>query len=161
MGGGLNRGNTNGFVTSLVPFDAGSGVELVAGGFFREAFGVADTRSIAKWDGQSWSSLGAGFDTNSPQSVWAITTWDGVGGERLYVGGSFPIAGGVTAGGLAAWDGKQWFSLGSGIAGSFSPTVFALASFDDGSGSMLYAGGRFDSIGGLSAPLIARWNGVA
>ena len=40
VGGGLNRGSTNGFITSIVPFDAGGGPKLVVGGFFREAFGI-------------------------------------------------------------------------------------------------------------------------
>ncbi len=155
VGGGLNRGNTNGFVTSLVPFDSGGGPELVVGGFYRDAFGVPDTRSIAKWNGNAWSSLGA----NLEGSVWAMTTWDGDGGERLYVGGAFPTAGGVTAGGIAAWDGDDWYSLGAGITGSFSPVVFSMMAFDDGDGSKLYVGGRFDTMDGLRTPLIARWDG--
>ena len=33
--------------------------------------------------------------------------------------------------------------------------------FDDGSGSKLYVGGRFDSVDGLNAPLIACWDGTS
>jgi hypothetical protein len=37
--------------------------------------------------------------------------------------------------------------------------VWALTSFDDGSGPALYAAGRFEYVGGLSATNIAKWNG--
>jgi hypothetical protein len=36
----------------------------------------------------------------------------------------------------------------------------ALAVFDDGSGSALYAGGFFTTAGGVSANRIAKWNGT-
>ena len=38
--------------------------------------------------------------------------------------------------------------------------VTAFAVFDDGSGSALYAGGNFDTIGGVAASGAARWNGA-
>ena len=152
VGGGL----IDGFVTSIVPFDAGGGPELIVGGVFQGAFGIPDTSNIAKWNGSAWSSLDAGLEG----AVWAMTTWDGPGGDRLYIGGSFPTAGGVTAGGIAAWDGVQWHSLGAGITGSFSPYVASMMAFDDGNGPKLYVGGRFDTMDGLSTPLIARWDGT-
>jgi hypothetical protein len=152
VGGGLD----NGFVNTMVTFDAGGGPELVVGGSFAGAPGVPDTQNIAKWDGSAWSSLGV---VDGP--VWAMTTWDDGSGEKLYVGGSFPNAGGVTANGIAAWDGVQWHSMGSGITGSFSPYVDAMMVWDDGSGEKLYVGGRFDFMDGLSTPLIARWDGQA
>ena len=37
--------------------------------------------------------------------------------------------------------------------------VFSLVAFGDGSGSALYAGGAFTSIGGVPATGIARWDG--
>src|SRR5215831_5161496 len=39
--------------------------------------------------------------------------------------------------------------------------VFAYATFDDGSGPALYAGGRFANAGGRPASNIARWDGHA
>jgi hypothetical protein len=152
VGGGLD----NGFVNTMVTFDAGGGPELVGGGSFVGAPGVPDTQNIAKWDGSAWSSLGV-----VDGSVWAMTTWDDGSGEKLYVGGSFPTAGGVTANGIAAWDGTQWHSMGAGITGSFSPYVGSMMVWDDGSGEKLYVGGRFDTMNGLDTPLIARWDGEA
>ena len=40
-----------------------------------------------------------------------------------------------------------------------SNVVFALATYDDGSGPALYAGGQFRTAGGVPVNLIARWNG--
>jgi hypothetical protein len=155
VGGGLD----DGFVQAMASFDAGSGPELIVGGVFPGTLsGIPYTANIAKWNGSEWSALGTGIEQ---ELVAAMTTWDGVGGDRLYVGGRFPTAGGVTANGIAAWDGTQWHSLGAGITGSFHPYVDAMMVWDDGSGEKLYVGGRFDTVGGLSTPLIARWDGEA
>jgi hypothetical protein len=151
VGGGLNGS----WVSAFAPFDAGSGTELVVGGNFLGAFGVPDTECIAKWDGSAWSSLGAAI-TGGTVSV--MTTWDGPGGNRLYVGGSFATAGGVTANGIACWDGVQWHAMGTGITG-WNEYIDAMMVWDDGSGEKLYVGGRFDTMDGLDTPLIARWDG--
>lgn len=42
----------------------------------------------------------------------------------------------------------------------FTGRVWAMASFDDGSGEALYAGGRFSRLDGLDASMIARWDGA-
>ncbi len=49
---------------------------------------------------------------------------------------------------------------GYGIPGLDGP-VFALTTFDDGSGEALFAGGRFLTAGGVLAPGIAKWDGTA
>jgi hypothetical protein len=84
-------------------------------------------------------------------------------GERLYLGGSFPTLGGVGAGGIAAWDGASFEAVGdgSGIAGTFSPVIFASLIHDDGSGPALYIGGRFESVDGVPTYTVAKWDGVA
>ncbi len=161
LGNGISAGNTNAFVTSMTPFDSGSGLELVVGGFFSSASAVSGTKSLAKWNGTSWSALGSNFVANSADSVWSLLTWDGVGGNRLYVAGGFPVAGGVTCNGIAAYDGELWHALGTGVTGTFSPVVFKLAAFDDGSGPALYAAGRYDAIDGVTGPNLTRWNGTA
>jgi hypothetical protein len=45
-------------------------------------------------------------------------------------------------------------------AGPDDAHVFALASFDAGSGPELYAGGIFTGVGGTAADRIAKWDGV-
>ncbi|MFG0284234.1 MAG: hypothetical protein ACF8R7_07405 [Phycisphaerales bacterium JB039] len=160
LGDGLDGGFTNGFIADLEPFAAPSGEKLIAAGFFATAVSVPGTQSVAAWDGTEWSSLDAGLV--SPESVWTLTRGDIGGGERLYFGGAFATIGGVSAGGIAAWDGAGFESVGDGIgiAGDFSPTVFASAIFDDGSGPALYIGGRFNSIDGVPTYTVAKWDGV-
>jgi len=119
----------------------GSG-NLYIGGNFTVVGDVVANR-IAKWDGSSWSALGAGMNNE----VHALT----VSGSDLYAGGSFMTAGGVTANYVAKWNGSSWSALGSGM----NYRVFALAV----SGSDLYAGGQFTTAGGVAANYIAKWDG--
>src|SRR6185503_4148795 len=138
---------TNGTVSALTVYDNGGGPALYVGGYFTSAGGVAASR-IARWDGSSWSALGSGiFDAGSgpDASVSALTVYDDGGGPALYAGGNFLTAGGVAASGIAKWDGSSWSALGGGMGGPpfIGPWVLALASFDDGSGPALYAGGLF------------------
>ena len=137
-------------------FDDGGGKALYAGGSFTDAGGVAANR-IARWDGTSWSALGAGVSGPALlQAVHALTVFDDGGGAALYAGGVFTSAGGVPAMNIAMWDGTSWSALGSGVV----ETVHALEVFDDGSGEALYAGGNFTSAGGVVANHIAEWDGT-
>jgi len=155
---GLSTGSTNGFVTRIVPFEVFGEERLVVAGFFASAGAQADTQSIAAWDGDAWVSMDA--QLVAPNSIWGSAAGDLGDGRRLFVGGSFPTIGGVSAGGIAQWDGDSWDAVGTGagVGGTFSPTVFGLELFDDGGGLALYAGGRFDSIDGEPGTgLIARF----
>jgi hypothetical protein len=79
---------------------------------------------------------------------------------NLYIGGLFTHVNGVSASCIARWDGANWSSLGSGMAGgngSLATFVYALAL--DSSGN-LYAAGNFTSAGGVGASYIARWDGT-
>ena len=74
-------------------------------------------------------------------------------------GGQFTMAGGIAANNIARWDGTSWSALGSGVvyaAGGYTPGVYCLAV----SGSTLYAGGAFDTAGGIAANDVASWNGT-
>ena len=72
----------------------------------------------------------------------------------LYAGGSFTVAGGVSANHVAKWDGASWSALGSGT-GEF--VVMTLCVFDDGLGPALFAGGEFTTAGGVVVNNIAKW----
>lgn len=78
----------------------------------------------------------------------------------LYAGGHFAIAGRDTAINIAEWidtngsyDQGKWFPLGSGV----DSDVCALAMYNN----YLYAGGKFDTAGGIAASHIARWDTAA
>jgi hypothetical protein len=150
VGGGCYSTNTNYFLTTLLPADLGQGSELLAAGGFGTAGGVANTANLAAWNGTRWRSLGI---INS--AVWALA----VQGDTLYAAGGFTSAGGTPVSGIAAYDGNSWSAMGTGMEGGFSPSFFALKVFNDGSSEKLYAGGRFNSVSGVTG-LVARWNGA-
>jgi hypothetical protein len=152
------RDGFNGSVAVLQAFDDGNGPSLFAGGFFTGLWsGGATLSSIARWDGASWSALGA---AGLGGSARAMTVFDDGNGPALYVGGSFSSAGFVLANSLARWNGSGWSDVGGGLTGgSFIAGVNALAVFDDGTGRALYAGGSFTTAGTTPAKHIARWDG--
>lgn len=76
-----------------------------------------------------------------------------VSGSKLYAGGTFSTAGGVSASRIAQWNGSAWSALGTGV----SNNVQALAVI----GTDLYAGGLFSTAGGVTANRIAKWDGAA
>ncbi|MCC6675603.1 MAG: hypothetical protein IT436_00540 [Phycisphaerales bacterium] len=154
VGGGCYSTFSNSFSAAITGYDFGAGPELVVGGGFSTAGGELDTINLARWDGSSWSGMPGGQPDGA---VWAMQEWNG----RLYVGGGFTTIGGIAASGIASYSAAEgWRPLGAGMGAGFSPAVFALKVFDDGTGEKLYAGGRFDSIGGVSG-FIARWTGSA
>ena len=159
VGGGVSgpSGNPN-HVGALCVHDDGSGPALYVGGDFERAGSVL-AANVARWDGTSFSPLGAGTDGK----LWALATFDDGSGTGLYAAGSFTTAGGQVVHGIARWDGAGWSGLGAGVAssGPWTPYVRSLAVFDDGSGPALYVAGFFDSAGGVPARGIARWDGAA
>lgn len=144
-------------VFSLAVFSStiGGVPSLYAGGSFTSAGGVAASR-IARWNGVSWSPLGAGVNG----TVRALTTWNGVAGTApsLFVGGEFTNAGGLSTSRIARWTGSTWLTVGSGV----NSQVLALTGIDGtwaGGGPCLFAGGDFTSAGATAANRVARWSG--
>ena len=133
------------------------GADLYIGGDFTSA-GGSPAAGVARWDGRRWSALGSGIggrrDASGAPTIFALA-WSG---GNLYAGGRFATAGGVTANGIARWNGRAWARLGDGVrSGSFDGVVHALATRN----GQLYAGGQFLSAGAAPAENIARWNGSA
>lgn len=89
--------------TRVIAVDSAGNVYV--GGSFGAA-GSTIVNNIAKWDGTTWSPLGAGLNG----SVAGI----GISGTDVYVGGSFTTAGGIVANGVAKWNGSDWSPVGSG-----------------------------------------------
>ncbi len=105
---------------------------------------------------QAWVPIKSSFmgpDTAVPPAIWTLTGFDG----NLIVAGSFGSVAGVEAHSIARWDGTEWHSLAGGLTASNAPNNEIRAVL--GLGTDLYAGGEFDSIGGIRAKNVARWDG--
>lgn len=132
---------TNGYVYAVVKDKFNN---VYVGGFFENVGGIS-AKYIAKWDGNSWSSLGEGTDNY----VTALAV-DSLG--NVYAGGFFNNAGNVPASHIAKWDGNTWSNLGLGV----SDIVYCIKLDHNGN---LYAGGTFTGAGGITANRIAKWDG--
>jgi hypothetical protein len=131
---------TNGDVNAICVAQEPAGRAIYAAGEFTQIGGAAANR-IARFDGAVWQALGTGVN----DVVWALATHDDGSGPALYAGGRFTSAGGVSASRIARWNGSSWSAVGGGLANGGNPQVFALTSFDDGSGPTLWVGGSFNS----------------
>ncbi|MBK7877585.1 MAG: hypothetical protein IPJ77_17995 [Planctomycetes bacterium] len=148
----------NGFnsrVRALHVHDEGGGPALYAGGNFASS-GALPLSRVARWNGSAWSALGAGVDGE----VFGLGS--STAGE-LWVGGMFTHAGGVAAERVARWAGSNWSPAGSGMTGGTAgvPFVGAFATFDEGAGPRLFAGGDFLRADGRAVNHVARWDGGA
>ena len=152
LGAGISVAGIDGkgpYVSAL----AVSGSTLYAGGDFTKA-GIVIAKSIAQWNGNTWSALGAtpgmsGIGAGGYGPYVNVLT---VSGTTLYAGGDFATAGGVAnTACIAQWNGTGWSPLGTGMDGA----VYSLAV----SGSTLYVGGSFTTAGGVAASCLAQWNG--
>ena len=127
-----------------------SGTNLYVGGNFNTAFNAGGAavpaHYVARWDGSSWSAVGAGMN-NTVDTV-------AVARDTLYAGGIFTMADGVSANRIARWDGNGWSALGSGTSpdSGGGADVRALATW----GTNLYAGGNFGAAGGKISLHVAR-----
>lgn len=146
---------TDGMVRALAAADDGTGPKLFAGGDFHFAQAPLLVHHIVMWDGTTWSSVGGGVN----DSVLSLYAFDDGSGEAIYVGGKFTTAGtNPAASKLARWRSDTgWQSVG------VSPNnyVYAMTTYDDGSGPALIAGGLFNGAGAAPASMIAKWNGAA
>jgi hypothetical protein len=149
----LGAGVTGGAVYALAVHDGGSGPRLFVGGSFTTAGGVPADH-VARWNGTSWSALGPGLD----RTVYALAVYDDGGGAALYAGGAFVRSGVLIVDRIARWTGSSWTTVGA-TDGAGDRPVEALLAFDDGSGSKLYAGGAFGSMGTKLANHFAVWDG--
>ncbi len=159
FGLGLGDAPSNSFGTSF----AKMGGDLYVGGFFADASGVADTKSIARWDGTQFNSLGQGWANNSINQVQSLLSSSAIGGPRVYIGGGFDNIAGQPAANIAMWDGTALTPLATSMnLVGINAVVFSMAMFDDGQGggTQLYIGGRFADIDGVPTKMIARWNGT-
>lgn len=124
----------------------GGGLLYASGGFTTS--GGTTTNYIASWNGTAWAALNNGGNVASTgHHALAYNDRTGI----LYAG----VRTNETNDYLSVWNGVAWSDINAGL----SNVVQAITIGPD---NMLYVGGNFSSIGGLSlADRIARYNGYA
>ncbi len=146
-------GAVNGGTVYAIAIDETDGFVYV-GGSFANMDNVTGTRNIAKWDGQTWATVGGGM-SQSNTGMRSLVFFDG----DLYAGGYLNEIGGVTAHKLAKWNGSTWSSLPGDPIG-LTDHVQAMIVWNDGGDDALYIGGDFENVGGGTAlDYIFKWNG--
>jgi hypothetical protein len=147
VGGGIDRGA----VYAMAVFNDGSGDGLYVGGAFRKA-GDAIVHNIARWDGKEWSPLGDG----TTGTVRSLHVFDGA----LLMGGAFhqPIVPGHSPH-IARWHGPKqgWSGFPQIGAVQIVGEVRAIIDFNDGFGTALYAGGRWQDTATSQIYVVAKW----
>ncbi len=155
----------NGAVRAFAVYDdgLGGGPAIFVGGQMTGALA-----GIARWNGSAWTPVGGGITgTGNLPAVWDLCVFDDGSGIALYACGRFDLAGGQPANGIARWNGSAWSAVGGPIASTTNPcgpaTASSMAVFDDGTGSRasLYLVGGFETVAGIPARGIARWDGVS
>ncbi len=142
LGSGINSSNSA--VSSLCVFNG----NLYAGGEFVMA-GGHPIHNIAEWNGVSWSTLGTGItDSSAYGLVESLAVYNG----ELYAAGYFDTAGGVPVNNIAKWNGSSWSAVGAGVTGYGGQAIIYSLCVYEGN---LYAGGVFDTAGGIPANYIA------
>jgi hypothetical protein len=143
----------------------GSGNPILAGQFtgVTDAGGQETFRRVAKWDVASSRWVGFGTGPSGPfNNIAAAVAADG---SDVFVGGNFTKvqnnnADVAATNGLAMWDdsASSWVSIGS-VGGTVVEELRVISHTVNGQPvKYLYAGGTFNSIGGVRAINIARMN---
>lgn len=150
----LGSGTTNGVSGGVYALAVLPNGDLVAGGTFVTAGGIAASR-VARFDGTNWHALGSGMGSayNTTVNTLAVLT-----NGDLLAGGYFDTAGGIHATNIARWNGSAWSALGDGSMGGTASQVYAAAVATNGD---LFVTGAFTAIGGVAASGVARWDGTS
>lgn len=170
LSSGLTANGSFPNVRAFGVFDDGSGARLYAAGLFRTAgtataqvdgFNASPFLSVARWDGSTWTPLGAGSANNANGVGRALAFFDddANGLPSLFVGGQFTAAGAGATHGVAKWNGTSWVALGlgRGVGGD----VHAIVEQGPGAGAPLAVGGSFTTAGSVLANRVALYSDVA
>jgi hypothetical protein len=162
VGGGVTGGSAWILSLHVAKPSAGAAPSLYVGGNFTTAGGTP-ANNIARWNGATWSALGAGTAGNGGwvRSICAYTASGS--GTQIYAGGDFTSAGGIPLNFIARWNGAAWSALGSTVGTSGG--VFAMTVY----GGNLVVGGAFPTVGtptsvppsDVACNYVAKWNGTA
>jgi hypothetical protein len=141
---GINEGVDN-VVNALAVAPNG---DVYVGGIFSHAGWTLSASGIAKWNGTTWSALGAGT-TSVGGDVYALAI---APNGDVYVAGGL-VNGLANSSGVWKWNGSAWSSLALNAR-----NVFALGVAANGD---VYVCGQFIIYGGATAiNNVARWNGT-
>jgi hypothetical protein len=143
------------YIGALQVFNDGSGEALFAAGRFGSINGVSGTSLIAKWNGTTWSAVGGGLSSTSPNfGLEGLCVFNDGAGPALYAAGYAFFGTGLSTCNVAKWNGTAWSAVGGQIG---TGRITCIQPFDDGTGAKLY-------IGGTAMPQInyfARWENGA
>lgn len=129
------------------------GTRLYAGGDFDMA-GGALPKSLARWTGTAWQSVGDVVDGSYGGRVLALAA----DGGALYVGGRFTHVGGVAANSVARLAGGTWTPLAGGVhlcSGCGQATVSSLGVWN---GSLFVGGDFYDAGSRPGTRYFASWS---
>lgn len=143
--GGLGTTSPSG-PFSVVDDGSGPKLYLVSGGF---------PGQVKVWNGTGWVSALPGL------SPVRLAAFDDGSGTAIHAGGGFQPSATATLSGMARWNGAAWAPLGDPAASrGVNKSLQSLATFDDGSGTKLYAAGEFTLAGNTYVPNgMARFDG--
>ncbi len=144
-----------GFVKQLYT-DTIDNVLYATGNFI--SIGGKKCYGIAKWDGQTWDSLGSGikeFDFfDGIQNVNDVVRYK----NEIYICGAFLKCGRKNIIGIARWNGTEWNNVG-GLLNYASIGNLPSGAKMEVYNNELYFIGSFTSIGNVNSNGIAKWNG--
>ncbi len=136
-------------VVSLKAYTGPAGPSLYVGG--RVNFGALNPNPlVVRWDGVAWHAVGAWLPGYYVSSFAEADFWSA---NTLHAS-IYPYSTGGPSS-IFRLDGNEWLPIGE----TGSAPVRNLATYNDGSGYHLLAGGAFTAVSGVPAPLLARWIG--
>lgn len=152
--------------TSTFPGVAWAGVTAVSADPLQPRVWVAEAVSDA-WTTSyihDWHNL-KGWDFKEPVNNWVNGTVTALAsdGTKVYVGGHFDNAGGLSVNNIAVYNSQSdsWSTLGSGLDGEYvNVLAIALGRSSSPGKRYVYVGGSFTNAGGLESTNVARWTGT-
>jgi trimeric autotransporter adhesin len=116
--------------------------------------GINDFQTIKRWNGTSWSPMGALLQGQLPGQIYALGL---APNGDIIAGGTFNQSNGLPVNNIARWNGSSWVGLGTGLQATTGLASVACIAFRP-NGNIL-VGGFFDTAGGQPVNGIAEWDG--
>lgn len=136
---------------------------LFVGGQYVRIEGTDTIYGIGQYKDGQWIQMGAGVDWMNGQPFCSSCIPNPVNSiirfqDTIYITGSFLYSNNTYLNGIAKWDGSSWKPIGRGLRDSFgSPALgYKFKIYNN----ELYLSGAFDSINGVVAHSLAKYDGV-